>query len=125
MNQLLHTIAETCQITSIGRTKIYELITSGEPPARKVGKKTLIAREDLKRWADQLPVVDVKDVVADRNTAAASLPSDVNTTSNLPDASISQPVAKHQGKGADHSGRDPAFARKRPTSGLSSPWRCR
>jgi len=53
--KLLYTISECCRLASIGRTKLYELVASGEIPTRKVGKKTLIAAADLQRWADQLP----------------------------------------------------------------------
>jgi excisionase family DNA binding protein len=58
MDRLLYTIPECCRLAAIGRTKFYELVASGEIPVRKVGKKTLVAA--LKRWAEQLPAVEVK-----------------------------------------------------------------
>jgi excisionase family DNA binding protein len=60
MDQLFYTIPQCCRMAAIGRTKFYELVASGEIPIRKVGKKTLVAATDLKRWAEQLPTVTTK-----------------------------------------------------------------
>jgi excisionase family DNA binding protein len=60
MDQLLYTIPQCCRLASIGRTKFYELVASGEIPIRKVGKKTLVAAADLKRWAERLPAIELK-----------------------------------------------------------------
>ena len=60
MDQLLYTIPQCCRLAAIGRTKFYELVASGEIPVRKVGKKSLVAAADLKRWADRLPAIAVK-----------------------------------------------------------------
>jgi len=57
MDQLLYTINQRCRLVTIGRTKFYELVASGEIPVRKVGKKSLVAAADLKRWADRLPAM--------------------------------------------------------------------
>jgi excisionase family DNA binding protein len=57
MEQLLLTIPECCRLAAIGRTKLYELIASGDIPIRKVGRKTLVAASDLRDWATRLPVV--------------------------------------------------------------------
>lgn len=58
--KLFYTISESCRLLSLGKTKLYELIGSGEIPVRKVGKKSLVATADLKRWADRLPAIAVK-----------------------------------------------------------------
>jgi excisionase family DNA binding protein len=58
--KLFYSISETSRLLSVGKTKLYELIGSGEIPVRKLGKKTLIAAADLKRWADHLPALVVK-----------------------------------------------------------------
>ena len=58
--KLFFTICETCRLLSVGRTKLYQLIGSGEIPLRKVGNKSLIAAADLKRWADGLPAVAIE-----------------------------------------------------------------
>ena len=61
MEQLLLTIPECCRLASIGRTKFYELIATGETPIRKVGRKTLVAASDLRRdWVERLPVVETR-----------------------------------------------------------------
>jgi excisionase family DNA binding protein len=60
VDQLLYTIPECCRLAAIGRTKFYQLVASGEIPIRKVGKKSLVAAADLKRWADRLPAIAVK-----------------------------------------------------------------
>jgi len=60
MDQLLYTISQCCRLAAIGRTKFYELVASGEIPVRKVGKKTLVASADLKRWAERLPASEPK-----------------------------------------------------------------
>jgi len=64
MDPLLLSIADCCRLTGLGRTKFYELVASGAIPLRKVGKKSLIAAADLKRWAEALPVDDAKGVRA-------------------------------------------------------------
>jgi excisionase family DNA binding protein len=58
--KLFYSISETCGLLSLGRTKLYELIASGELPLRKVGKKSLVAAADLTRWAARLPALPVK-----------------------------------------------------------------
>lgn len=60
MDQLLYTIPECCRLVSIGRTKFYELIASGEIPIRKVGRKTLVAVSDLRCWVERLPAVETR-----------------------------------------------------------------
>jgi excisionase family DNA binding protein len=70
--KLFYTISETSRLLSIGKTKLYELIGSGEIPVRKLGKKTLIAAADLKRWADRLPALAVKP--ADRANVKVGSP---------------------------------------------------
>lgn len=59
-NPLAHTIAEACARSGIGRTAIYELINTGQLPARKRGRRTLILTEDLQRCLQSLPSIKVK-----------------------------------------------------------------
>lgn len=61
MDQLLLTVAQCCQIAAIGRTKFYELLAKGEIPARKLGKRTLIAASDLRTWVERLPSLEVSN----------------------------------------------------------------
>ena len=72
MDQLLYTIPQCCRLAAVGRTKFYELIASGEIPIRKIGKKSLVAAADLKRWADRLPAIAVRPKPADRAVVQAS-----------------------------------------------------
>ena len=59
-NPLAHTIAEACARSGIGRTAIYELINTGQLPARKRGRRTLILTEDLQRCLQSLPSIKVR-----------------------------------------------------------------
>lgn len=47
-------IEETCAATGLGRTKLYQLINSGELKARKIGKRTLILKDDLETFLNNL-----------------------------------------------------------------------
>ncbi|WP_439394960.1 helix-turn-helix domain-containing protein [Bradyrhizobium sp. PMVTL-01] len=62
MDQLLYTIPECCRLAAIGRTKFYELIAKGEIPIRKIGKKSVVAAADLRRWAARLPVMEATKI---------------------------------------------------------------
>jgi excisionase family DNA binding protein len=59
-NPLAHTIAEACARSGIGRTAIYELINTGQLPARKRGRHTLILADDLRQCLQALPAVKAK-----------------------------------------------------------------
>jgi excisionase family DNA binding protein len=48
-------VLEACAITGIGRTKIYEAISSGALTARKFGKRRIILRSDLHAFLTALP----------------------------------------------------------------------
>lgn len=50
-------ISEACAMAGIGRTKIYQAISSGELVARKYGKRTIVLRQDLQTFLSALPVV--------------------------------------------------------------------
>ena len=57
---LAYSIAEACAIARAGRTAIYKAIREGALIARKRGRKTLILPEDLRRWVEGHPAVQVK-----------------------------------------------------------------
>lgn len=49
------TIAETIDRYRIGRTRLYELIGSGEIQAIKLGRRTLVRTNSLRDFIDNLP----------------------------------------------------------------------
>jgi excisionase family DNA binding protein len=52
------TVEEFCRCFSVGRTTVYEEINSGRLVARKRGSRTLIARDEARRWFHSLPPVE-------------------------------------------------------------------
>ena len=54
MMQSALSIEETITATGIGRTKLYELINSGQLKAKKIGKRTIILKTDLDEFLSSL-----------------------------------------------------------------------
>lgn len=52
---LAYSIADACALLSLGRTTIFAAIARGELKSKKVGRRTLIAAQDLKAWLDSCP----------------------------------------------------------------------
>ena len=52
-NQAL-SIQQVQEISGLGRTKIYELLKSGELPGKKLGKRTLVLKSDLEAFLSDL-----------------------------------------------------------------------
>ena len=48
-------IDEVVKAVGIGRTRIFAEIRSGQLVARKVGRRTVILKQDLEAWLRQLP----------------------------------------------------------------------
>jgi excisionase family DNA binding protein len=44
---------ELQEILSIGRTKAYDLVTSGDLPAVRVGRSIRISKQDLTDWLER------------------------------------------------------------------------
>jgi excisionase family DNA binding protein len=52
------TIAQFCVWAGIARSTVYKEITSGRLTARKIGHKTIIARDDAEAWFSALPTLE-------------------------------------------------------------------
>ena len=50
-------VQEAAEAAGIGRTALYEAIRTGKLIARKYGRRTLIASDDLKAFVENLPPV--------------------------------------------------------------------
>jgi excisionase family DNA binding protein len=46
----LLTVDETIRILRLGRTRVHELLRSGELRSLKLGRRRLVRREDLTAW---------------------------------------------------------------------------
>ena len=50
---------EFCRRYSLGRTKFYQLVSSGQLRAVKAGRRTLVLNQDATAWAESLPAMGV------------------------------------------------------------------
>ncbi|MCC6828596.1 MAG: helix-turn-helix domain-containing protein [Novosphingobium sp.] len=46
---LAYSVQDACRVSSIGKTRLYQLISEGKLEARKIGKRTLIPAASLRR----------------------------------------------------------------------------
>ena len=53
MEKLLLTATEASEAIGIGRTRIYELLASGELPSVRIGRSVRVPTEALKRWIQE------------------------------------------------------------------------
>lgn len=54
LTKLLYTVIEASDVLSIGRTRIYQMMNSGEIPSVKVGSSRLISADALAAYAESL-----------------------------------------------------------------------
>ena len=47
------TLREMQEMLSIGRTKAWQLVASGEVPAVKIGRSVRVSRRELERWLEE------------------------------------------------------------------------
>jgi excisionase family DNA binding protein len=52
---LAYSVADACRVSSLGRTRIYQLIAEGQLRVRKIGKRTLIPADSLHALISGLP----------------------------------------------------------------------
>ena len=45
---LAYTVADACRVSTIGKTRLYQLIAEGKLECRKIGKRTLIPAASLR-----------------------------------------------------------------------------
>ena len=57
---LAYTIAQAAKAAAVGRTGLYEAIASGDLPAHKRGRRTLVLAADLRGWLVKLPAIELK-----------------------------------------------------------------
>ncbi len=48
LEPLAYSIKEACRVSSLGRTRLYQLIGEGKLETRKIGKRTLIPAASLR-----------------------------------------------------------------------------
>jgi excisionase family DNA binding protein len=53
----VYSIAEACAVAGIRRTTLYKEIRSGALRAVKIGGRTVILTNDLRRWLDCRPAI--------------------------------------------------------------------
>lgn len=61
------TIEQAVKATGIGRTAIFAAIKSGRLVARKNGRRTLIASNDLQQFISNLPTVDRESMMKNQS----------------------------------------------------------
>ena len=54
-DKLAFSVAEATRATGVGRSTFYELMASGKLRAIKLGSRTLIPAEELRRFMESLP----------------------------------------------------------------------
>ncbi len=53
-----YSVTDAASKAGVGRSTLYNAISAGELPARKLGKRTLVLRSDLEHWLTGAPVYD-------------------------------------------------------------------
>ena len=52
---LAYSVSDACHLASIGKTQLYKLIRSEKIEARRLGCRTLIVGESLRKFLQELP----------------------------------------------------------------------
>lgn len=48
-------VREACELCSLGRTSFYKFVKSGQIPARKLGRRTIVLPSELEQAFKSLP----------------------------------------------------------------------
>ena len=54
-DKLAYTVAEAATAAGVGRTLLFQEIRDGHLIARKIGRRTIIVREELEAWLQSRP----------------------------------------------------------------------
>jgi excisionase family DNA binding protein len=54
MEKLAYSVEEAIEVTTVGRSKLYELMATGQLESVQVGRRRLIPAEALRRFMDGL-----------------------------------------------------------------------
>lgn len=56
MSQMLYTVPQVIQMLSIGRTRVYDLIRTGELPSVRIGASRRVSASALEEFVSALPL---------------------------------------------------------------------
>jgi excisionase family DNA binding protein len=55
-NPLAFSLADAASAIGVGKSTLHELIATGKLPVRKLGRRSLVLREDLEEYLQGLPI---------------------------------------------------------------------
>jgi excisionase family DNA binding protein len=55
---------EAAVVLGIGRTKVFELLASGEPPAIRIGRCVRVPKDRLERWIEERTHIEAQAFVS-------------------------------------------------------------
>ena len=58
MEKLLLRPAEVCELTGMGKSKVYELIAAGVIPSVRIGACVRVPADRLRKWIEELQAQD-------------------------------------------------------------------
>ncbi len=94
---LAYSIAQAAEAANTGKTALYEALGSGELPAHKRGRRTLILAADLRAWLERLPALELKRTPNLRPAVSQGCAEPVQQNDKRP---VEGPI------GAEREGRD-------------------